>query len=298
MAQNLFTKYVWLVNTLYRNRRMTLKEINNSWIHTDFSDGKPIPRRTFHNHREKIQEFFDINIECDRTTSEYYIEDAESLSKDKVRFWLLNSFAVSNISKEQEALHNRIMLENTPSGEKFLTIILEAMRDNRVVQFSYKTFAEEKEHTTTILPYFIRIFKQRWYLIGHSAEYDKLRTYALDRMSSVQMLKEEFTYPEDFLPETFFFNSFGIIVDNSPVEKIVLKIKTPQNNYVKTLPLHHTQKQLFDCAEYSTFEYSLRPTFDFKQELLSLGDTIEVVKPESLRNDIIEMLKSSLKNYK
>ena len=277
---------------------MTLKEINHSWVHTDLSDGNPLPRRTFHNHREKIQEFFDINIECDRATSEYYIEDADTLSNDKVRYWLLNSFAVGNMINEQQKLHDRIMLEKNPSGEIFLTTIIEAMRENRVLQFSYKTFTESEEHVVTLLPYFIRIFKQRWYIIGFNKDYQQLRIYALDRMTSVQITKDEFEYPADFSPEEFFKNSFGIIVDNKAVENIIIKVKSPQNNYIKTLPLHHSQKQLFDCSSFTTFQYTLRPSLDFKQEILSLGATVEVLQPQSLRDEIISTLKQTLENYK
>lgn len=297
MAQNLFNKYVWLVNTLYRNKRMTLKEINNCWIHTDFSDGNPIPRRTFHNHREKIQEFFDINIECDRTTWEYYIEDSDSISNDKVRFWLLNSFAVDNIIVEQQKLHDRIILEKNPSGEIHLTTIIEAMRDNRILNFKYKPFYESDEHNVTLLPYFIRIFKQRWYIIGLNKEYNEIRIYALDRISTTEISKEEFIYPKEFTPETYFKGSFGIFVENKPIEKIILKVKSPQNNYIKTLPLHQSQKILFDCNNFTTFEYILRPSFDFKQEILSQGKSVEVIQPQSLREDIINTLKEALKGY-
>lgn len=297
MAQNLFNKYVWLVNTLYRNKRMTLKEINNCWIHTDFSDGNPIPRRTFHNHREKIQEFFDINIECDRTTWEYYIEDSDSISNDKVRFWLLNSFAVDNIIVEQQKLHDRIILEKNPSGEIHLTTIIEAMRDNRILNFRYKPFYESEEHNVTLLPYFIRIFKQRWYIIGLNKEYNEIRIYALDRISTTEISKEEFAYPKEFSPEIYFKGSFGIFVENKPIEKIILKVKYPQNNYIKTLPLHQSQKILFDCNSFTTFEYTLRPSFDFKQEILSQGKSVEVIQPQSLREDIINTLKEALKGY-
>lgn len=297
MAQNLFNKYIWLVNTLYRNKRMTLKEINHSWIHTDLSDGNPLPRRTFHNHREKIQEFFDINIECDRATSEYYIEDVDTLSNDKVRFWLLNSFAVGNIINEQQKLHDRIMLEKNPSGEIFLTTIIEAMRENKVLQFSYKAFLESEVHTVTLLPYFIRIFKQRWYIIGLNRHYQQVRIYSLDRMTSAELTKEDFEYPSDFSPEEYFKNSFGIIVEDKPVENIIIKVNSPQNNYLKTLPLHHTQKLLFDCDSFTTFQYALRPSLDFKQEILSLGPTVEVIQPQSLRDEIISTLKKTLENY-
>ena len=171
------------------------------------------------------------------------------------------------------------------------------MRDSRVLQFSYKTFTESEEHIVTLLPYFIRIFKQRWYIIGLNTEYNQLRIYALDRMTSVEPLKEIFEYPSDFSPEEYFKNSFGIIVENKAVENIILKVKSPQNKYVKTLPLHHSQKQLFDCESFTTFQYTLRPSFDFKQEILSMGASVEVLQPKSFREEIISTLKATLNNY-
>ena len=81
------------------------------------------------------------------------------------------------------------------------------------------------------------------------------------------------------------------------IENIIIKVNSPQNNYLKTLPLHHTQKLLFDCDSFSTFQYALRPSLDFKQEILSLGPTIEVIQPQSLREEIISTLKRTLENY-
>ena len=81
MAKNLFNRYIWLVDTIYRNGKLSFKEINDKWLQTDFSEGKPIPLRTFHNHREAIQDLFDINIECNKSTHEYYIEDADQLTE-------------------------------------------------------------------------------------------------------------------------------------------------------------------------------------------------------------------------
>lgn len=104
MAKNLFNRYIWLVDTIYRNGKLSFKEINDKWLQTDFSEGKPIPLRTFHNHREAIQDLFDINIECNKSTHEYYIEDADQLSKGTLRNWLLNTFTVNNLINEKYKL--------------------------------------------------------------------------------------------------------------------------------------------------------------------------------------------------
>ncbi len=72
MASNLYQRYFWLINVIYRNKRITLKDINDKWLNCSFSNGVTIPRKTFNNHRNTIEEIFDINIECDRATNEYY----------------------------------------------------------------------------------------------------------------------------------------------------------------------------------------------------------------------------------
>lgn len=79
MASTLFHRYIWLADTIYRAGRITFAEINRRWMQNNMSEGKPIPLRTFHNHRQAIEEFFDINIACNQGTNEYYIENKAEL---------------------------------------------------------------------------------------------------------------------------------------------------------------------------------------------------------------------------
>ena len=81
MAKALFNKYVWLIDMLQRYGRLTRREIDDLWLKSEYSEGKPMARRTFMNYRQAIQEMFDVNIECDTSTYEYYIEDSEALQK-------------------------------------------------------------------------------------------------------------------------------------------------------------------------------------------------------------------------
>lgn len=297
MAKNLFNRYIWLVDTIYRNGRLSFKEINEKWMRTDFSEGKPIPLRTFHNHREAIQDLFDINIECNKSTNEYYIEDADQLSKGTLRNWLLNTFTVNNLINEKYKLQNRIILENVPSGQKYLTSILEAMHDGKKIAVTYQSFIKNEPDTFDIEPYFVKLFKQRWYIIGFSTLHKMIRIYALDRIQTLQITDRPFLFPQNFLPEDYFQACFGIIHGEGPTETVLLKVKDNQIKYFRELPLHLSQKETTKGVNYSIFQYRLKITFDLVQEILSYGPAVEVLAPESLRKKIMDILSETSKIY-
>lgn len=122
MTKDLFDKYIWLVDTIHRAGRITLREINEKWAMSPLYDGADIPRRTFNNWKEAIQQAFDINIECRRVGGyHYYIENQEDLENSTTCSWLLNTFTVKNIISESKGIRDRILLENVPSGQKHLT---------------------------------------------------------------------------------------------------------------------------------------------------------------------------------
>ena len=149
MAKDLFSRYIWLVDTIYRADGITFEEINEKWLRNSMSDGLDLPLKTFHNHRKAIEEIFDISIVCDRRNGyRYYVENAEDMKKGGVRTWLLNTFAVNNLINESHHLKRRILFEQIPSGQKHLTTIIEAMRDSRALEMTYKSFWRQDSYTT------------------------------------------------------------------------------------------------------------------------------------------------------
>ena len=84
---------------------------------------------------------------------------------------------------------------------------------------------------------------------------------------------------------------------SNKAQRIVIRAYYPYTNYLRTLPLHHSQTELADTPEYADFEFYLNPTFDFKQELLSQAHEVEVLKPASLRQEMIELLEKMMKRY-
>ncbi len=100
MAANLFNRYIWLVDNIYRagSRGITLDEINRRWERSQYNDDRSAyPERTFHRHKNAIKEMFDIDIVCDKRTKAYMIENADDIERGGVRSWLLNTFAMNNL---------------------------------------------------------------------------------------------------------------------------------------------------------------------------------------------------------
>lgn len=299
MAKDLFDRYIWLVDTIYRAGKITLDEINERWLRSKYSDGREIPLRTFHNWRNAIEDTFDINIECSRQGGYYYyIENADDIESGGIRNWLLNTFAVNNLINESHHLKRRILFEEIPSGQQYLTPIIEAMRDNLEIELVHQSYWRNSESTYTVQPYCVKVFKQRWYMTGYCRERDALRTFALDRIHKLTTLATKFNYPKDFDPKDYFDTSFGIIAgDEFQVQTIRIKVYEMHCQYVRALPLHHSQREIETNEWYSIFEYRMKLTFDFKQELISHGDDIEVIYPQSLRDEIINEIKKLCNRY-
>lgn len=300
----LFNRYVWLVDTIYRAGRISFEEINERWERSSLNDtGEELPMKTFHNHKNAIQEMFDINIECDRRAGYlYYIDHAEDMEQGGVRTWLLNTFAVNHLINESHHLKWRILFEDIPSGQRFLTQIIEAMRDNLTVELTYQSFWSDTASTFKVAPYCVKVFRQRWYVMARSLSDGRLRVYALDRIQELHTTENTFTLPEDFDPQAYFADSFGITVDETcAVERVKLRVQGIQRQYIRTLPLHASQREVETTEDSSVFEFHLRPTLDFQQELLSHAvkaeDDIEVLEPQWLRGHMKAIGESLFHNH-
>jgi predicted DNA-binding transcriptional regulator YafY len=172
------------------------------------------------------------------------------------------------------------------------------MRDGLTIEITYQSFGKDEPTTFEIEPYFVKLFKQRWYVIGRST-YDRIRIYALDRIQFMIATKTQFDFPVDFNPEDYFINCFGIIADETvPVQKVLIKVWGSKVKYLRSLPLHQSQQELETFNDYSIFQYFIRPTYDFRQELLSYAAEIEVIVPDKLREDFRNIVAEMLNHYK
>ena len=297
---SLFNRYVWLVEQINTRKSISFEEINDRWCRSQLNPyEEELPLRTFHNHREAIQEMFDIEIKCDKSDGyKYYIVNTEDLEHGGVRSWLLNTFAINNLINESHKLKQRILFEEIPSGREYLTPIIEAMRDNLSIEIKYQSYWQDKPNTFEIEPYCVKVFKQRWYVIANSPYYQSIRIYSLDRITGLRTTDALFEYPRSFNPQDFFIDNFGIIVDNKcKTEKISIKANKDKRKYLRALPLHHSQEETETNTDYSVFQLMLQPTYDFIQELLSHGADIEVIEPKSLRDNMGDIVRNLYETY-
>ena len=254
MAKNYFKSYIWLLETLQSRGPLTLAQLRELWEHSAVNeDGRDLAPRTFANHVAAIADIFGIDITCDRRNNTYYIENDDDLDGNGLRSWMLD----------------------------------------RKLKVRYQGYRMEEERTFELEPYFIREFKRRWYLYGHK-DYDKdfkPHMYALDRMMEVEVLQDTFKMPADLDAKTWFQSLYGVRkYDDMKSQRVLLKVYGKQVRYFRSLPLHSSQEEVETHRDHSVFAYNLAPDYDFKQDILSFGDTIEVLEPKSLRTSIKETI--------
>ncbi len=300
MKASQLNKYVWLLDLIYTKRRISLKEINRYWIENEISNGEEIPERTFHKWRIAIENLFGLIIENEkRGDYRYYILNDEEIVSGGLRRWLLNTFSISNLLINSQSLKNRILLEDIPSGQQFLFIVMEAMKESKILQITYQSYWHKEEKTFEVAPYCLKLFKQRWYMVAHSSQKNKILVFSLDRVLEMSRIENKtFILPNDFSPEAFFQDSYGVIVgDGTKVERVELQVSCNQAKYIRSLPLHQSQSEIYAGDDFSIFEYVLRPTFDFQQEILSRTPEIEVLKPLWLRYEIAWKVEAMSRKY-
>ena len=289
MALNQTNKLVWIVNTIYKARKITFEELNRRWMdNVDLSGGEEMLKRTFHKWKWNIFDTFGLMIECEKTAPyRYYIENVDDMKSDGIENWLLSTYSVSNALIESKSIKDRIILEDVPSGREYLEPILESMKVNRFIHITYYNYRRDDLREHYLMPLCIKLFRQRWYMVGRQWPSGNDTIYSLDRIRGFRLSSHTFENPKDFNPKEYFDGCFGIIAATyCDTQKVRLKVNSGQANYLRDLPLHESQQETERTEEYSIFEYHLRPTFDFQQEILWNGEDVEVLEPLWLRNEI------------
>lgn len=293
MAKNFFKRYIWLVDLINRRKYVSFKEINEAWMRSPLNEtGDPLSERTFFNHKDAIAGMFGIEILNDRSLG-FYIGRSD-VGSDETSDWMLHTLCLNNVLHENADMKDRILMEKVPSSERFLTDIISAMRDFRVIRLCYQSFRHPEPFCFNVRPYCVKYFKQRWYLLGDSDL--GLRIYSLDRFVDMEELEEHFEIPKGFDAEEYFGNYFGVIIGEEP-EDVKIRVVPDQVKYFRTLPLHGSQRETVQEDGSSVFSYHIAPTFDFVQEIISHGADVEVLEPAELRESVADIIVGMASRY-
>ena len=300
----IFHQYIWIINTFMTYGKLTFEELNQRWQDDEVAEGNPLPRSSFNRYRDAILDMFGIVIECNNRTYQYYIANPHVLCDDSIERWLFSTLSVHGVLSDSASIKDRVVLERVPAGVEFLPTIIRGIKSGKKILMTYQRFGADS-YDKVVEPYAIKLSEQRWYLLSFTGHH--YATYALDRMIAVSLTEEDFVMPEDFSPQAYFAEYFGVLTDETPMAHVVVRAHNWTPNYLRTLPLHHTQRELESgvlesddpeaADHYTDFSYDIRPTADFLGKLLSYGDGIEVLHPAALRQKMRQLIANSLKRY-
>ena len=291
---------LWIMNEFNEYGDFSLKELNVRFKRYSLNyDGEEISERTFNRDREFIASSFQIDIEYDARIRKYVLRNKEVIEENPIYRYLLSSFHINNLSAMAIKHKDKIMLQNPPTGVELLHTVLNAIDQGRTLCFDYVSYyTKDRTFHFELIPAFVRLFEQRWYLIGEFTDRSQTRVLALERMQHLALGEKELLPSPNLTPQAFYEGCYGIIRDDKQPQTIWLKVYNKQVDYIRSLPLHDSQKEIETGKDYAIFQYYFRPSYDFIQQILWNRENVEVLKPVSLREEIISLLKQMLGRYK
>jgi predicted DNA-binding transcriptional regulator YafY len=298
MSQKQIVKRHSKIINFLEKKPSSFKEIQNYLNETSQLDDDDfnISIRTFQRDIKDIASLYDIEICYNKKDKVYEIEE---ILQNQIKDLLFDSINLLDIIKLSKQHRDNILFENRQSiGSHHISTLLKAINDKNEIQLIHKNYWDLVPINRVIQPYLIKESKNRWYLIGLDKAKDEIRTFGLDRISSIQILKNHYEKPNTILLKENFNHSFGIIIGDNLPEKVLLEFSLFQANYIKSMPLHHSQKIIHEDTYKCIIELFIYPTQDFIMELLSFGSEVKVLEPEYLVSTLVETLEQTLSVYK
>ncbi|MCM1491159.1 MAG: WYL domain-containing protein [Muribaculum sp.] len=296
MKRNHALIYLWIVDTIVKYGRLSRQQLNDLWKESKYSDGNPMPERTFHHYRRGIEDMFNIDISCD-PEGYYYIDTQDSPETRQFTSWILDSNATTNALQELGTGSGRVEMEDVPSAREFLPVVAEAMRCNQKILFTYAGFTRSRAEVGILFsPYFLKFYKQRWYMFGEK-DGGGMRTYALDRVTEMEITDIRFKLPREICMSEYFGNIIGVTTSKADIRNVIIRTTTTRAKYLRALPLHHTQEEEMHDF-YSVFRYKLKLNYELVSELMAMGPDVTVLAPRELQLMLTNRLRETLDNYR
>lgn len=271
----------WPELQAYLERELEILRFQDESLNTGYS------KRTFDRDKSDLREAFGIDIAYSPSQRGYSIleDDYEHQSFNRMleTFDLFNAMQLSNDASQFIHFEKR-----SPLGTEHIHGLLHAIKNRRQVSFTHTKFWEDFSTNRRVAPHGLKEFKNRWYLLARDGKDDLLKTFALDRISNLEITSDSIKLSDRVNLEEYFMNCFGVISSDHEPEEIVLAFSDFQGKYVESLPLHHTQEIVRKTGKELRVRLRLHVTFDLEMELLSYGSDVKVIAPLSLRKRIQE----------
>lgn len=261
----------------------------------DFQIGSS--KRTLQRDITEIRNVFGVDIEYSKSQKGYFINQNEAENMNFQR--MMEAFEIFNSLNIAQDLAPFVHLEKRkPQGTENLYGLLHAIKNNFQIKFEYQKFWEEESQQRLAEPYALKEFKSRWYIIAKDNKDATVKSFALDRLTHLEISNRKFDFPKNYNIEESYRYCFGIISPNEEEpQDILLSFDPYQGKYIKTLPLHESQQVIIYNEKELQVKLKLCVTHDLLMELLSFGDNVKVLQPKSLAEEIKLAHQKAFKQY-
>lgn len=302
-----FTRHRIIIQKL-RMKPFTFEELKAKLnIESDIIGGNyDISIRTFQRDIRDISQLYSIDISYNKSTKRYEIDSAQD---DQYSERLFEAFDVFQALKAHQEFSDYVQFDTRkPAGTGYMADLLVSIKDRKQIQVTYQKFWSEKPEIRVLEPYLLKEFRRRWYVFAYDLKVKDFRVFGLDRINNLLETGVKFQYPQSIDPKEQFKEVFGIIGSSADftVQVVTLSFrKSPtdtvdipnQGEYIKSMPLHASQEIVKDTPDEIVVKVSLKPNWEFVMEILSYGEYVEVLEPQSLRVIIQQKLMSTLSIY-
>ena len=255
-----------------------------------------ITGRTLERDIADIAELFGISISFNRTRQGYFIRENYGDYDERICELMMNFDLLNAIDSDQNLSSFVLAEHHRPLYSEWLIPLVKAIHALHPVEFDYVNYRNDcAEKHFSVLPHFLKESNQRWYLLAYDGA--TMKTFGIDRIRGLE-IREDVTFERntDVSVTDLFNDSYGPWNDPSiPVEDIELKYDALDGRFVKSAPIHRSQRILADTPDGLRISLRLRITNDFVMELLSRSRSLEVVKPQHLRERIRHVYEEALK---
>ena len=180
-------------------------------------------------------------------------------------------------------------------GLEFIDIIYKAIQQKKVLFSTYQSFNAKEPKHMVIHPQLLKEFNNRWFLIGFSN--NKIYNLALDRIQELSITEKIDYIDENINGDEYFKDVIGVTVSKSRPQRIQFWIDKKNAPYVITKPFHKSQRIIEEREDGVVFNIFVQINFELERSLLGFGESLKVLKPEKLRQRILEKLKNAVNNY-
>lgn len=184
---------------------------------------------------------------------------------------------------------------------QILEVLVKSLILQKNIAINYRRPGKEsKPHQ--ISPLSLLMYKRALYVVGRrlsepdDPSHSRDLTFAVERIESIKLLDETFSYPHDYEPSERFRSSFGMVSERQP-ERVSLRFDAVVAANVGSRRWHPTQTTQVLADGHLDLSFELDVGVELIGWILGYGRFVKVLEPASLRDKVREELQQALHQY-